>query len=118
MALPDAPLALSVWWMVGGGFVVLFVLVGIIGNLLEKRQLARKAASGGTASMFPLADASGHLICRYCGKVFTGDGTTVQRARDFYAKGTRRDLFVVPCLTCGKPSLFLERDVREWRATV
>jgi len=117
MALPDAPLALSVWWMAGTGFVVLFVLVGVIGNFLENRRLAREAASGGTASSVPVADASGRLLCRYCGQTFVGD-VTVQRALDFYSKAGRKEIFVVPCLTCAKATLFLERDLRRWRATV
>ena len=114
---PDALWAMSTGWTVAGVIVGLIALVGIIGKIQVDRERAREAASSGAVSRFPLADASGHLICKNCGKVFPGDTTTVQRARDFYAKASRKEIFVVPCLSCGAPSLFLDSEVRGWRAS-
>jgi hypothetical protein len=114
--LPDALWALSIWWKAAGIVLGLFVLLLIIGMIQNSRERARDAAKGAPASKFPVADASGHLICKNCGKVFAGDTTTVERAREFYAKASRRDMFVVPCGGCGRPNLFLESELRGWRA--
>jgi hypothetical protein len=112
----DAVWAMSTAWTVAGVIVALIVLVGIIGKIQVDRERKGEAASGGAVARFPLADASGHLICKYCGKVFAGDTTTIQRARDFYAKASRKEIFVVPCHSCGKPNLFLDSELRGWRA--
>jgi hypothetical protein len=114
--LPGAFWALSIWWKAAGMVVGLIVLLGIIGAIQIRMERARDASKGAPASKFPVAEASGHLICKNCGKVFAGDTTTVERAREFYAKASRREMFVVPCGGCGRPNLFLESELRGWRA--
>ena len=106
----------STGWKIAGGVVVLLAIWVIVSMIVTKGDDARKAAADGAGgSKFPVADGSGHLICRSCGAA--SEDKTVDDVHRFYASANRFQMFLVPCPKCGVPSVYDERELKGWSAT-